>query len=128
VRVTQGAQFVAIADQPEATTSLILSLTPLVVAAVSTTILRERPSRAQIVGAVVVAIGAGMYFTGSLGVTAEGTAAAVVSLRANAASALMGRRINRDREISPLVVTAVSMTLGSVVLLTAGAVTEQVGH
>lgn len=70
--ITQGAQFVAIDRQPAATTSLVLSVTPLVVAAVSARTLGERTSRRQLVGAGLVALGAWAYFAGSLGRRSSG--------------------------------------------------------
>ncbi|MBK5266459.1 MAG: EamA family transporter, partial [Acidimicrobiia bacterium] len=52
--LTQGAQFVAIDNQPAATTSLVLSLTPLLVAGFAAISLGEIPAGRQVVGAVLV--------------------------------------------------------------------------
>ncbi len=126
--VTQGAQFVALAHQPAATTSLVLSLTPLVVAGLAGRSLGERPSGRQVGGATLVAVGAGLYFAGSLGATVAGMVAAGVGLLANAASALLGRRVHRMEGAIPLVTTTVSMTVGAGALLLAGLVTEGWPH
>lgn len=122
--VTQGAQFVAIDRQPAATTSLLLSLTPLVVAVAARRTLSERATRRQLTGATLVVIGAALFFAGDLGATPVGVVAAIVGLGANAAASLLGRDINRDRQLPPVVVTAVSMAIGSVVLLGVGVAIE----
>jgi drug/metabolite transporter (DMT)-like permease len=126
--LTQGAQFVAIANQPAATTSLVLSFTPLLTAMVAAVALGERLQPIQVLGMVAVAGGATAYFTGSLGATVVGMAASLVCLASNAASSVLGRRINRRRDIDPLVVTAVSMSVGAVLLLAAGAVFEGINR
>jgi len=122
--LTQGAQFVAIDSQPVATSSLFLTLTPLLVGLTSGRALRERPGRAQAAATVLVPAGTAAYFTGTLGATPAGLAACAVALAANAGASLLGRGINRDATTAPLVTTAVSMTIGAVVLLAAGAGAE----
>lgn len=124
--VTQGAQFIAIDLQPAATTSLILSLTPLLVAVLSSRTVGERPAPRQVAGAVIVCGGAWLYFSGDLGSTTLGLTAAGVGLAANAVSSLMGRHVNRVRSLPAVVVTAVSMAIGATVLLAAGVAVEGV--
>jgi drug/metabolite transporter (DMT)-like permease len=124
VAVAQGAQYIAIDSQPAATSSLVLSLTPLLVAGVSTVTLRERPGRLQLIGAGLIVIGAVAYFAGDLGFTGIGMIAALFGLLANASGALLGRAVNRDRNLPPLVVTVVSMGIGALVLLGAGVAIE----
>jgi drug/metabolite transporter (DMT)-like permease len=60
--LTQGAMFVALDEQPAATTSLVLSLTPLIVAGGAAITLAEVPTRWQVSGAILVAVGALLYF------------------------------------------------------------------
>jgi drug/metabolite transporter (DMT)-like permease len=122
--VTQGAQFVAIDNQPAATTSLVLSLTPFLVALLAGASLGERPLRRQVFGTVLVAAGAWLYFAGFPGATGIGMAAAVVALVANVVSALLGRRINRPGDVSPVLVTALSMAVGAAILMAAGLAIE----
>lgn len=122
--VTQGAQFVAIDSQPAATTSLVLSLTPLLVAALGARTIAERTSPRQVLGAALVGIGAFVYFGGDLGATVVGLIAAFVSLFANAVSSLFGRSVNRTGRHPAVVVTAVSMAVGATLLLGAGLVAE----
>jgi drug/metabolite transporter (DMT)-like permease len=122
--LTQGAQFVAIANQPAATTSLVLSMTPLLVAGLAAVSLSEIPSGRQIAGAVLVVLGAWAYFAGDLGFTRVGMAAAFVGLGAGVAASVLGRGINRTRQLSPVVVTALSMAIGAAVLIVVGFAVE----
>lgn len=124
VAVAQGAQFVAIDTQPAATSSLVLSMTPLLVASASTFALAERPTSRQVSGAALIVVGAIAYFSGDLGFTVVGLAAAIVGLVANAAGALMGRAANRGRALLPVVVTVVSMSAGAIALVIAGLTVE----
>lgn len=126
--LTQGAQFVAIDNQPAATTSLILSLTPLMVSFVSNRLLGEAPGTRQIVGSALIAAGALAYFSGSLGFTPVGMAAALVGLGSNTAGALLGRSVNRSLALPAEVVTVVSMGIGAGVLIVGGVVLEGVPH
>jgi drug/metabolite transporter (DMT)-like permease len=118
--LTQAAQFVALAEQPAATTSLVLSMTPLLVAAGAAITLAEVPTRAQVAGVVLVASGAVLYFAGDIGATTAGMTAAIVALVANVAAALLGRSINREVRLPALVITAASMAVGAGVLVFIG--------
>ncbi len=111
--LTQGAQFVALDEQPAATTSLVLSLTPLLVAAGAAITLSEVPTRVQLLGTGLVAVGAGLYFAGDLGATAAGMVAAVTALFANVAASVIGRSVNREGRLPALSITAVSMGIGA---------------
>lgn len=124
--ITQGAQFVAIESQPAATTSLILSTTPLVVSVISRRLLGEPPTTGQVGGAALIAAGALAYFAGDLGFTPVGLTAALTALAGNTAASLLGRMINRVSLLSPAVVTLVSMGIGAAILVGAGAMVEGV--
>ena len=122
--VTQGAQFVALDNQPAATTSLVLSLTPLLVAGFAVVALAEIPSSRQFVGAALVTIGAWLFFAGDLGATVAGMVAAFIGLGAGVAAALLGRHVNRQAQLSPVVVTALSMVVGAALLVIVGIAVE----
>lgn len=128
--VAQGAQFVAIDNQPQATTSLVLAATPLIVAASSALFLGEPTTRTQRAGAVLIVGGAVVYFSGQLGATTVGMTAALVALAANAAGTMFGRSVNRasaGHGMGPsLVTTSVSMSVGAVGLLVTGLVVDGV--
>jgi drug/metabolite transporter (DMT)-like permease len=124
--LTQGAIFVALDNQPAATTSLLLAMTPLAVAMLANRSLRETTEDRQVTGAVLVAVGAFLYFVGGLGATLIGIVAALVALASNVTGSLLGRQVNRSRDTSPVVVTAISMTVGSVALAIIGGISEGV--
>lgn len=115
--VNQAAVFVAIDNQPAATNSLVLSLTPLLVAGAGARSLGERAAIRQVAGAALVALGAWLYFSGDLGATAAGMIAALAALVANTFSSLFGRHVNRGHAIAAVVVTTVSMVIGAALLL-----------
>jgi drug/metabolite transporter (DMT)-like permease len=115
--LTQGAVFVALDEQPAATTSLLLALTPLFVAGGAAISLAEVPTRWQSVGVVMVALGAWAYFAGELGATAAGLVAALIALGANVASTILGRSVNRSGRLPAVTVTAASMAVGAGVLV-----------
>ncbi len=124
--LTQGAQFAALARLPAASVSLVLAFTPLAVALASAPLLGEPLARRQWVGIAVFLLGASLYFgPGALSAGhGVGLAIAAVGLVANAAAALLGRAVNRRRELSPLAVTAVSMACGAAALLAVGLASE----
>lgn len=119
--VTQGAMFVALAFLPAMPVSLILSFSPAVVALLGIPLLEELPSRLQWGGMALFLLGALMYFGPfEAHLRPIGVVAAVVALLANSASTVMGRSVNRRRNLHPLVVTVVSMGSGAVTLLVLG--------
>ena len=124
--ITQGAQFVAIDTQPAATSSLMLAPTAFLVAILSQRWIGERAGARQIVGAVLIVVGAVAYFAGDLGATLVGMIASTVGLSANVTSSLLGRSINRQQHLAPIAVTVVSMTVGAVLLLVTGLIVEGV--
>lgn len=120
--VTQGAQFVALQYLRSATVGLVLTFTPVVVAGVAVPVLGERLSARQLFGMGILFLGVGVYFQPLRFPLAEliGLGVMGVGLFGNAASSILGRRFNRGDSLSPLAVTTVSMSIGSVVLLTSG--------
>lgn len=119
--VTQGGQFVALELLPAVTLSLLLSFTPIAVALFSGLMLGEPLRRAQWLGLAIFLVGALLYFGVSLPAgMGFGLVVALLTLAANVVTAILGRAVNRGGEIPALLVTAVSMGVGSVVLLAAG--------
>lgn len=122
--LTQGSQFVAIANQPAATTSLVLSFTPLLTAIVAVFALGERLRPIQIIGMLAVAGGAVLYFTGSLGATVVGMIASLICLASNTTASVLGRRVNRRTGSDSLMITTISMSVGAALLVVIAAVVE----
>ena len=119
--VTQGAMFVALDHLPATPVSLILSFSPAAVALLAMPMLREFPTRLQWVGVMMFLIGVLAYFYPfEVPMKAVGLAAALIGLLTNVVSSVMGRAVNRRRDLHPLVVTVVSMGVGAITLLIVG--------
>jgi len=119
--LTQGAQFVGLVYLPAVTVSLFLSFTPALVALMGIPLLSENPAPKQWGGMLIYLIGALVYLLpAEIPLAAAGLAAAVIGLLANASSSILGRSVNREEHLHPLVVTVVSMGVGALVLLAVG--------
>ncbi len=130
ITLTQGAQFLSLAYLPAAMVNLVLNLTAVFVGLAGIYFLKESPSRLQWFGIALTLAGVGVYFL-PLSVTSVlgfGLLAAVITLLGNTASSLLGRKVNLQSHLSPLVVTFVSMGFGSVVLLVLGIATQGLGN
>ncbi len=124
--LTQGAQFLGLSLLPSATVSLMLNFTPLVVVALGTAFLNEKPTKRQIAGIVLFIAGALVYFLPltDIGSQVIGLAVMILGVLSNAASSVLGRKVNRKKNLSPFTVTLISMSVGSVVLLSLGLAVE----
>jgi drug/metabolite transporter (DMT)-like permease len=120
--VTQGAQFLGLAYLPSVTVSLLLNFTTIVVALSSILFLTERPTPLQWAGVLLNLVGVVIYFVPVSLPNGQvfGLIVVMIGVLANAGSSLLGRRINREGDLSPLIVTTVSMGIGSVALLVTG--------
>ena len=130
ITLTQGAQFISLAYLPAAMVSLILNTTPVLVGLSGIFLLKETPSRQQWLGIAVTSVGIGIYFlpVSLSGVIAFGIVASMVTMLGNTASSLLGRKVNLQNHLSPLIVTFVSMGIGSTILLVIGVATQGIGH
>lgn len=128
--VTQGAQFISLSLLPAATLTLLLTMTPIVVALLSILHGDEAATAGQWGGTLLSMVGAGIYFfppdlpAGQV----LGLAVGALSLLTNSVAALMGRQINRDGRLSPLLITTVSMGIGGLLLLAVGLATQGLGR
>ena len=127
--VTQGAQFLSLAYLPAAMASLLLNLTPLVVGFFGIIFLREYPSRGQWLGIALTLLGLAVYFLPAemQSMQVIGLVVGCIGVVSNAASSLLGRQVNRFATTSPLIITFVSMGIGSVVLLMMGILFQGLG-
>jgi drug/metabolite transporter (DMT)-like permease len=119
---TQGAQFIALAYMPAVTVNLLWSFSPVAVALLGLRFLNERLTVMQLVGVLMAVAGAVIYFF-----PAElpsnyliGILVSLGGVLSNAGASVLGRHLNRSRELSPLVITIFSMGIGSIVLLVVG--------
>ena len=119
--LTQGAQFVGLVYLPAVAVSLFLSFTPALVALMGIPLLGETPTPLQWGGMLVYLLGAMVYLLPvEIPLAVAGLAAAVIGLVANAGSSVLGRFVNRDEDLHPLVVTVVSMGVGAAALMVVG--------
>ena len=119
---TQGCMFLGLYFLPSVTVSLMLNFTPLIVAIMGIWLLKEKPSLLQWSGAALFIVGIITYFfpvnlagNRGIGLTIMG-----IGILANAFSAIIGRSLNRSRNISPKVITFVSMGVGAILLVIIG--------
>jgi drug/metabolite transporter (DMT)-like permease len=100
--------------------SFILNFTIILVVILGTFFLHEPPNRVQLVLIGVAMVGAYLYFApiDLPAVALLGVLVVTVSLVANSLSAIVGRAVNRSQEVPALLVTAISMTIGALMLLT----------
>lgn len=124
--LTQGTQFLGLSLLSAVTVSLWLNFTPLVVAVMAIFMLKEVPKRIQWVGIILFIIGILLYFY-PVSLSDDQTLGLIVmtvGVFANSSSSVLGRNINRKENINPLVVTVISMGIGSVLLLVVGIFTQ----
>jgi len=119
---TQGAQFLGLSLLPSVTVSLMLNFTPLIVAIMGVFLLNEKPSLLQWIGAILFIVGILTYFLPIDFLKNEllGLGIMLIGVLANSGSAIIGRDINRKKDISPFVVTIISMGIGAILLLIIG--------
>ena len=119
---TQGAQFLGLSLLPSITVSLMLNFTPIIVVVMGIFFLSEKPSILQWFGSALFIVGIITYFfpISLIGNEDIGLAIMFIGVLANAVSAIIGRDINRNKDISPLVITFISMGVGAIILITAG--------
>lgn len=125
----QGAQFLGLAYLPAAMLSLILNLTPILVAIYSSLTQHEPPTGWQWAGILLAVVGTGAFFL-PLALPARllvGLVAGLISLITNAAGAILGRQVNLHSGLHPLLVTTVSMGIGGILLLAVGTITQGFG-
>jgi drug/metabolite transporter (DMT)-like permease len=119
---TQGAMFLALSYLPAITVNLIWSFSTIVVALLGIILLHEKQTILQWAGIAISITGALLFFypAGLQSYSIIGLVISVIGLLANAGAAIIGRSLNRSNEISPIVVTTISMAIGSAVLLPIG--------
>ena len=119
---TQGTQFIGLSLLPAATVSLWLNFTPLIVAIMAIFLINEYPTKLQWAGVLLFITGIVTYFfpVDLVQNQITGLIVMTIGVLANSASAVLGRNINREAKINPLVVTVISMGIGSIILLVSG--------
>lgn len=121
---TQGLVFLSLDYLPAATFSLLLNFTPVVVLIGGVLFLNEIPNRLQYIGLGIFLVGTVVYFFPTPQVLGIGLLIGIATMVANAVSSLLGRAINRRLEMDAILVTAVSMGMGSSILVILGLLLE----
>lgn len=120
--LTQGIMFIGLSLLPSSTVSLLLNCTPLLVAGMGMRLLKEYPTFLQWLGTAVFLSGILLYFVPFTGLSGQftGIGIMVLGVIANAYSSVLGREVNKAKQIDSVIITAVSMGIGSVIMLAAG--------
>lgn len=122
IAITQGAMFGGLLFLPAVTVSLWLNFTPLVVAVLAIFLIKEFPTSIQWIG-VILFVGGILTFFYPIALSENqeiGLIIMTIGVLANSSSSVLGRSINRESKTNPVVVTIVSMGIGSIILLIAG--------
>jgi drug/metabolite transporter (DMT)-like permease len=125
--INQGAIFAALALLPAMAVSLILTFTSMVTAGIAIRTLGEKATWLQWVGILLNLSGAFLYFY-PIDLPKHqwlGILLAFIGMLANSVSTVIGRKVNRSGKISSVVITTISMGIGSITLLAAGLLTEK---
>jgi drug/metabolite transporter (DMT)-like permease len=124
--LTQGGQFVTMKYLDNITLSLLLNFSAVVVAFLGIVGLREYPSLLQWGGIALFIGGVLLYFLpqGGLVGSTLGYVLAGITVLANAVGSLLGRGVNREKRIPPMIVTGISMGIGAFLMLGIGVAVE----
>lgn len=120
--ITQGASFLALSYLPAVTVNLIWSFSSVTVAVMGIFWLAERPTQFQWLGIGLALLGAVTFFYPAELRSNQvfGVLVSLIGVLSNAGASILGRSVNREESISPLVVTFISMGFGSISLLLVG--------
>ena len=123
---TQGTQFVGLSLLPAVMVSLWLNFTPFIVTIMAIFLIKEIPILLQFFGVILFIAGILTYFypVSLNNNQLLGLIIMTVGVFANASSAVLGRSVNRKGNINPLVVTVISMGVGSIILLISGVLVQ----
>lgn len=117
---TQGAMFISLKLLPAITVSMLLNLTPLIVLLISVFTIKEIPTKIEFILIFFSIFGVLLYFYPIIIIPLEeffGLAVLMICVFSNALASIIGRVINRKKISSPIAVTATSMLIGSILLL-----------
>lgn len=120
--IGQGGQYLGLAFLPSVTVSLILNLSALFVAIVSSITIKEKLNWLQWLGIFLNLAGVLIYFNPANKMQGNwlGWLFAILCLLGNSVGSIIGREVNRNARIHPIVITGISMTIGSALMLLTG--------
>lgn len=122
ITLTQGAQILGIYYLRNSMVSIFLNFTSILVLVLSIFILKEIPTRIQVIFILLALFGVIIYFNNETIIFTQFIAIFIVLLGvvSNAFSSILGRIINKEMEINSVTITTVSMAFGSIFLLFGG--------
>ena len=123
---TQGSQFITLQYLETTTFSLLLNFSAVIITLLGIIFLNEKPTWLQWAGMVVFFGGVLLYFSPTPlgGGSWRGYLFAGITVLSTSIGSLLGRQINRSGTIPAAVTTGISMSIGAVLLLTAGLIFE----
>jgi len=127
---TQGTLFLSLSYLPATTTNLLWTFSTVAIALLGIVFLSERPTLFQWTGISIATMGAVFYF-GPANLNPGQRMGILVSLLGvftNAGAVIMGRDVNRSGTLNPMVVTVISMGVGSLALISAALVFQGLPH
>ena len=122
VFITSGAQFLALSYMPAVTTNMIMSFTIFIVSFLGIILLKESPTWLHWTGLGLYLVGVVLYFYPMVLPRNEITGMTImgVCIFANAISSVLGRSINREKVVEPILVTVITVGIGGAMLLITG--------
>lgn len=126
ITFTQGLQYLSLNLLPAITVSQLLTLTPVIVLLMSNFLLKEVPSKFDIIFLIIALIGVFLfYYPFSIPLSELlGLLFLVLCLFSNASATILGRHINSSMQKAALTITSISMFFGGVLLTILGLVFE----
>jgi len=116
--IGNGALFWGLKYIPATTGSFLMSMIPLLVLFGGAILLKEIPTRWQILGVILSLFGSGLFFSsGLMPGEPQGVVVLVIGLLGIMAFSLLGRGIARDKELDTLRLTTLPLLIGGGVSL-----------
>jgi len=120
--IAQGTQFLSLDYLPATTLSLLLNLTSILVTISAIFLIKEFPTKVQVLGVLVNLAGMFVFFypEGFAGNSILGFVFGAMCLLANTIGSLVGRKVNAGGRLNPIAVTLAAMGIGSIPMLATG--------
>lgn len=128
--ITMASQYIGLSYLPSATVSLLLNFSPLFVAIPSGLINKERTSLSQWIGILLTLVGVVIYFL-PLNIPfgqVIGLVIVMIGVFSNVIASLLGRKVNLESGLPPIIITTISMGIGGFILLLAGSTAQGFGQ
>ena len=127
ITMTQGFQYLSLNILPAISVSQLLTITPVIVLLMSNFILKETPSKWDIILLTTTFFGVIMFYYPFQIPLSEllGLFFLFICLLSNASATILGRHTNSTLHKSALTITAISMFIGGIILTLAGLLFEK---